>query len=206
LSSLASKELKDKEITSKLIELFIILLNDSNCCVKYFTFQCLNEFLLRDTNNKIIIDLLKQSNSELKAVIGNFIQKLPFNANQNDADLLAERAQLEYNKRMNKLKSNDEQNQFGYEQTSATLDETMCVLMSGMDTTISVQSQKLNSDFNELNEDEENALLSQSEAQCAFDKIDSHLNNLFTLYKQQAKPVWMKSKFRAILDTISNSI
>jgi hypothetical protein len=159
---MATKELKDKELSSKLIELFILLLNDSNCCVKYFTFQCLNEFLLRDTNNKIIIDLLKQSNTELKAMIGNFIQKVAFNANQNDADLLVERAQLEYNKRMNKLKSSHEPNQFGYEQASATLDETMCVLMSGMDTTISVQSQKFNNDFNDLDKDEENTLLSKT--------------------------------------------
>lgn len=224
LKHLSNKDLKNSgSFRSKLIELFLILFDDPNMNIKYSSMECLNKYLtcLNSTsNNKLFADIRKQCKPQVKELLDNYIQRIPalgstsFKESSVIKSQYVNKIQL-MNQICNQV-GDQEQNDNSENLETLDLNDTMNVIMSAMDTTISCTNPNLNTNnskkFNisyspKLDDYDDDDDDSQQNEQCdkLIDQIKSDFNKLIDIYNKESRPIYFKKKIQNLIKTISNS-
>ncbi|CAF0811834.1 unnamed protein product [Brachionus calyciflorus] len=202
LRFLARKEINDSNINKKILELFEVLLSDSNILVKHFSLDCLDEYSKsNESNNKIICQLSRGNTKNLNEIIYNYLVEISIDSDFNEINYYQEKRNelLEKLKNFQDSKDNILLSQKLYEiDEYGGLDETMNAIMCAMDTTIS-NTDKQNYDSMETTEINPDDMM-------AIDNFSKELDNIFLMYNSQSLPESLKNKLSNIASKITNFI
>ena len=198
LKSLSVREVKDSTVLKKIVEVFCVLLEDSNVIVKSFALQCLNTFLeSSQTNNKILSEIVRH-HTRVKDCVGNYLRQIPISAERSDDQILSSRneEQIERFKKYfdSKIEANDEKLSEEENDDDNLMDETMNAILCAMDTSASQNPD--NSDTLKTRVDTENLLI----------KIEKDLGKTIEIYCTEHKPNWLRDKLSSIARLINESI
>lgn len=201
LRLMSRKDLNDSNVCSKVLELFTILLSDSNTILKYFSLECLDEYSKDNAtnNNKIICQLSRSKNQMVGDKIKNYLMDVLIEPNFNEivhyqdktAQLVQKLRQI-YKQTSGEKVNSDQDFDDGQD-----LDETMNAIMCAMDTTISNNTK--NENFADEMEDES----TKTKSEDLIEKIESDLEKLIQLYENGLLPDWLKQRLVNLSEKIS---
>ena len=188
--TLAEAEVKENSVRVKLVDLFVMLVSDSNLSVRFFTLEIFQQ--VPAENESLVKEMLK-GEYDSKECLVNFLNKIPFSAASSDYEMLEKRSVRHLETLKESCKNIDELAQANTQANTQdeNLDDTMNCLMAAMNTTVDCmnndEAEKSNVDSDEL----------KNEAQILLSNVEENLeklNNVFNDCLIDETKAWIRGQ------------